>query len=133
MQMLIATVMMMMKMMLLPPRILVDVGSMPSMSSPYGSLPEARFCEFLVSLCVGSPIYLHRVEVFDEAEPPTPDTGIDTSRLCPYGCPLKSLAFPLAMAFLPGANINIQYTSIASNLHFILQKLHFNWHLHRSS
>jgi hypothetical protein len=41
-----ATVMMtvmMMKMMLLPPRILVDTGSMPYASSPSGSLPEVRF------------------------------------------------------------------------------------------
>jgi hypothetical protein len=58
---------------------------MPSVSSPSGSLPEARFCKFLVSLCVGSLIRLHGVGVFDEAKPPTPDTD----RLYPYECPLK--------------------------------------------
>jgi hypothetical protein len=92
----------MMKMMLLPPRILVDTGS-PSASSPSGSLPEVRFCEFLVSLCVGSHIRLHGVEVFDEAEPPTPDTGIGTGEIFTYGCSLKSLVFAFSMAFLPGA------------------------------
>jgi hypothetical protein len=64
-------------MMLLPPRILVDAGSMPSVIFPSGSIPEVRFHKFLVSLCVGSLIRLHRVEVFDEAMTPTPDTGID--------------------------------------------------------
>jgi hypothetical protein len=34
---------------------------------PSRSLPEARFCKFLVSLCVGSLIRLHGVEVFEEA------------------------------------------------------------------
>jgi hypothetical protein len=79
--MLMATVMMtvmMMKMMLLPLRIHVDARSMPSATSPSGSLLEARFRKFLVSMCVGSQIYLQWVEVFDEAEPRTPDTGINT-------------------------------------------------------
>jgi hypothetical protein len=103
--MLMAMVMMkvmMMKMMLLPPRILIDDGSIPFASSPSGSLPEVRFRKFLVSLCVGSQIRLHGVEIFDEAKPPTPDTVTDTGRLCPYGCPLKPLEFAFSMAFLPG-------------------------------
>jgi hypothetical protein len=97
---------------------------MPSASSPSGSLPEVRFHKFLVSLCIGSLIRLHGVEVSDKVKPPTPDTISDTGGLCPYGCLLKSLVFALVMAFLPGARINIQYTSVASDLHFILQKLH---------
>jgi hypothetical protein len=102
--MLTATMMMvMMKMMLLPPRILVYAGSMPSASSPSGSLSEVRFHKFLVSLCVGSLIHLHGVKVFDEAKPPTPDTIVDTGELCPYGCPLKSLVFAFSKALLPGA------------------------------
>jgi hypothetical protein len=83
-----------MKMMLLPPRILVDARSMPSMSSPSG---------FLVSLCVGSLICLHGIEVFDEAKPWTPDIGSDMGGSYPYGCLLKSLVFAFSMAFLPGA------------------------------
>jgi hypothetical protein len=67
------------------------------------TLLEVRFREFLVSLCVGSQIHLHGVKVFDEAKPPTPDMGIDTGRICPYGCTLKSLVFAFSMAFLPGA------------------------------
>jgi hypothetical protein len=93
MLMLMAMVMMrvmMMKTMLLPPRILVDARSMPSASSSFGSLQEVRFCKFLVSLCIRSPIRLHGVGVFDEAKPPTPDTIIDTGGLCPYGCPKVS-------------------------------------------
>jgi hypothetical protein len=97
-----AMVMITTMMMLLPPRILVDAGSMPSTSSTSGSLPEARFREFLVSLCVGSLFRLRRVGVFDEAKPPTPDTGGDTGRLCPYACPLKSLLLSLMTTFLPG-------------------------------
>jgi hypothetical protein len=100
--MLMKTVMMMMMVMLLPPRILVDGGSMPSASSPSGSLLEARFHEFLLSLCVGSLFRLCRVRVFDEAKPPTPDTGGDMGGLCPYACPLKSLLLALVIAFLPG-------------------------------
>jgi hypothetical protein len=100
--MLMATVMMM-KMMLLPQRILVDAGSMPSASSPSISLPEVWFRKFLVSLCVGSMIRLHWVEVIDEAKPQTPDMVIDTSGLCPYGCPLIFLVFAFSMAFLLGA------------------------------
>jgi hypothetical protein len=92
-----------MKMMLLPPRVLVDTRSMPSASSPSESLPEVRFCKFLVSMCVGSLIRLHGVGVFDEAKPPTPDTVINTSGPYSYGCPLKSLVFVFAMVFLPGA------------------------------
>jgi hypothetical protein len=70
--------------------------------SPYGSLMEARFREFLVSLCVGSLFRLRRVGVFDEAKPPTPDTGGDMGGLCPYACLLKSLLLALMTAFLPG-------------------------------
>jgi hypothetical protein len=92
----------MMKMMLLPPRILEDAGSMPSTISPSGSLREVRFRKFRVSLCFGSPIRLHGVGVFDKAKPPTPDMVVDTGGLCPYGCPLKSMVFAFAMAFLPG-------------------------------
>jgi hypothetical protein len=106
MWMLMVTVMMtvvMIKMMLLPPRILVDIGSMPSTSSPSRSLPRARFCKFLVFLCVGSLFCLHRVGVFDEAKPLTPDTGGDTGGFCQYECLLKSLLLAHAMAFLPGA------------------------------
>jgi hypothetical protein len=68
----VAVMMMMMKM-LLPPKILIDAGSMPSTSSPSGSLSEARFHKFLVSLCVGSLFCMHRVGVFDKAKLPTPD------------------------------------------------------------
>jgi hypothetical protein len=93
--MLMVTVMMMMKIMLLPPRILVDPRSMPSMSSPSGSLLEVRFHKFLVSLHVGSPFHLHGVGVFDEAKPPTPYTGSDTGGLCPYECSLKYLVLAL--------------------------------------
>jgi hypothetical protein len=89
--------------MLLPPRILVDAGSMPSASFPSGSLPKVRFHKFLVSLCIGYPICLHGAGVFDETKPPTLDTIIDTGGLCPYGCPLNSLVFVFSMAFLPGA------------------------------
>jgi hypothetical protein len=102
MLMVTVTVMMTMMMMLLPPRILIDAGSMPSASFPSGSLPEVRFHKFLVSLCVGSPIRLHGVGVFDEAKPPTPDTVIDTGGFCSYGCLLKSLVFAPVMAFFPG-------------------------------
>jgi hypothetical protein len=56
-----------------------------------------------VSLCVGSSIRLHGFELFDEAKPPTPDTGTDMGGSCPYGCSLKSLVFAFSMAFLPGA------------------------------
>jgi hypothetical protein len=98
-----ATVMTKMMMMLLPPRILVDAGSMPSASSPSGSLSEARFLKFLVSLCVGSLLCLHGVGVFDEAKPPTPDMGIDTGGFFPYECLLKFLLLSLAMSFLPCA------------------------------
>jgi hypothetical protein len=90
-------------MMLLPPRILVVTGSMPSVIFPSGSIPEVRFHKFLVSLCVGSLIRLHGVEVFDEAKTPTPDTGIDKGGSCPYGCSLKSLVFAFSMVFLQGA------------------------------
>jgi hypothetical protein len=103
--MLMAMVMMMVmmkKMMFLPPRILVDAGSLPSASFPSGSFLEVRFRKFLVSLCVGSQIRLHRVEVFEKVKAPTPDTVTDMGRLCPYGCPLKPLEFALSMAFLPG-------------------------------
>jgi hypothetical protein len=79
-------VMMMMKMMLLPLRILIDAGSMPSSSSPSRSLPEVRFRKFLVSLFVGYLIRLHEVEVFYEAKPPTPDTGRDTGSTCMSAC-----------------------------------------------
>jgi hypothetical protein len=72
----------MIKTILLPPRILVDVGSMPSVSSPSGSLLRARFYKFLVFQCVGSLFCLHRVGVFDEAKPLTPDTGGDIGGLC---------------------------------------------------
>jgi hypothetical protein len=48
-------------------------GSMPSASSPSGSLPEVRFSRVLVSLCVGSLIRLRAVKVFDEADLPTPN------------------------------------------------------------
>jgi hypothetical protein len=99
--MLMKTAMMMM-VMLLPPRILVDAGSMPAVSSPSRSLPKARFCEFLVSLCVGSLFRLRRVGVFDEAKPPTHDTSGDTGGLCPYAFPLKSLLLVLVTAFFPG-------------------------------
>jgi hypothetical protein len=102
--MLMATVMMtvmMMKMMLLPLRILIDAGSMPSASFPSGSLLEVRFSKFVVSLCVGSQIRLHGVEVFDEAKPSTLDTVTDTGGLCPYGCPLKPMEFAFSIAFLP--------------------------------
>jgi hypothetical protein len=98
-----ATVMMMMKMMLLPRRILVDAGSMPSSSSPSRSLPEVRFRKFLVSLFVGSLIHLREVEVFYKAKPPTLDTGSDTGGLYPYECSLKSVVLALTMTFLPGA------------------------------
>jgi hypothetical protein len=77
------------------------VGVLHSASSLFGSLPKVRFHKFLVSLCVGSPIHLHGVEVFDEAKPPTPVTGGDIGGLCPYECSLKSLVLALAMAFLP--------------------------------
>jgi hypothetical protein len=100
--MLMATVMMM-KIMLLPQRILVDAESMPSASSPSVSLPEVWFRNFLVSLCVGSVIHLHWVEVFDEAKPQTPDMVIDTGGLCLYGCPLMFLVFVFSMVFLLGA------------------------------
>jgi hypothetical protein len=93
---------MVMMMMLLPTRILADVGSMPSSNSPSGSLPDARFHEFLVSLCVGSLFRLRRVGVFDEAKPPTLDMGSDTGGLCPYAYPLKSLLLALVIAFLLG-------------------------------
>jgi hypothetical protein len=119
--MLMATVVMMV-MMFLPSRILVDAESMPSASSPSKSLLQVRFHKFLVSLCAGSLIRLHGVELFDKAKPPTPDMGIDTSRSCPYVCLSKSLVFAFSMALLQGACINIQYTSVASDLHFILQK-----------
>jgi hypothetical protein len=81
MWMLMVTVMMamMMKIMLLPPRILVDARSMPSVSLPFGCTPDARLHKFLVPLCVGSPFRLHRVGVSGEVKPPTPDTGGDTS------------------------------------------------------
>jgi hypothetical protein len=94
--------MMMMMMMLLPSRILVDAGSMPSANSPSGSLPDTRFHEFLVSLCVESLFRLRRVGVFDEAKPPTLDMGGDTVGLSPYAYPLKSLLLALVIAFLPG-------------------------------
>jgi hypothetical protein len=103
--MLMVTVMMavmMLKMMLLPPRILVHARSMPSASSPFGSLPEVRFRKFLVSLCVGSLIRLHGVEVFDKAKPLTPNTATDMGRSRLYGCSLKSLVFAFSMVFLPG-------------------------------
>jgi hypothetical protein len=87
---------------IVPPRILVDAGSMPSASSPSGSLPEVRFRKFLVSLCVGSQIRLHRVEVFDEANQPTPDMVTDTGGLYSYWYPLKHLEFAFSMAFLLG-------------------------------
>jgi hypothetical protein len=93
---------MMMMVMILPPRILVDAGSMPSVSSPSGSLPKARFHEFLVSLCVRSLFRLRRVRVFDEAKPPTHDTGGDTGGLCQYAFPLKSMLLSLMTAFFPG-------------------------------
>jgi hypothetical protein len=62
-------------------------GSMQSVSSPSKSLPEARFHEFLVSLCVGSLFHLHGVRVFDGAKPLTPNIGGDTGGPCPYECP----------------------------------------------
>jgi hypothetical protein len=102
MVMVTVTVMMTMMMMLLPPRILIDAGSMPSASFPSGSLPEVRFRKFLVSLCVGSLIRLHGVEVFDEAKPLTPNTAADMGGSCLYGCSLKSLVFAFSMVFLPG-------------------------------
>jgi hypothetical protein len=101
-RMMMMIMMMMMKMVLLPPRILVDAGSMPSASSPSGSLSEVRFRKFLVSLFVGSLVHLHRVEVFDGAKLPTPDTG----GLCPYECLLKALVLSPAMAILPGTRIH---------------------------
>jgi hypothetical protein len=101
MAMVMVTVMMM-KMRLLPPRIVVDPGSMPSVSSPSESLMKVRFHKFLVSLCVGSLICLHGVGVFDVAKPSTPNMVIHTGRLYPYGCPLKSLVFVFSKAFFPG-------------------------------
>jgi hypothetical protein len=119
--MLMKTVMMMM---LLGPRILVDAESMPSASFPFGSLSEAWFHEFLVSLCVESLIHLHGVVVFDEAKQSAPDTCGDMGGLCPYACLLKSLLLALVTAFLLGARINVHHTSTASDLYFILQKLY---------
>jgi hypothetical protein len=98
-----AAVIITMMMMILAPRILVDTGSMPSASSPSGSLMEAMFFKFLVSLCVGFLFHLHGVGVFDEKKPPTPDTRGDTGGLCPYACPLKPLLLSLMIAFLPSA------------------------------
>jgi hypothetical protein len=76
---------------------------------PLQSLPEVRFRKFLLSLCVGSLFCLHGVGVFDEAKPPTPDTG----RLCLYTYPLKPLLLSLMIAFLPSAGINVHHTSAA--------------------
>jgi hypothetical protein len=45
---------------------------------------------------------VHRIEIFDEAKPPTPDTVTDMGGLCPYGFPLKPLEFAFSMAFLLG-------------------------------